>query len=180
MHDFARPGRLSTEVPSEPSTWSSERRARFWDKVGRSERDACWPWLGRSSPKGFGRFSIRISAKRIVDVYAHRAAWILTNGPLLEGLEVFHLCHALGCVNPKHLRTGTPLDRVQQVKAKGRVPAGEAHHAAKVTAQDVAELRALKAARPGVRAADVAPEVGLSPTRVQAIWRGEGWKPASR
>lgn len=35
--------------------------------------------------------------------YVHRAAWIVTNGPIPEGLVIDHLCRNKGCCNPGHL-----------------------------------------------------------------------------
>ena len=37
-------------------------------------------------------------------------------------------------------------------------------------------IRALKATQPSLRAVDVAGRLGISLSRLQALWRGEGWR----
>lgn len=62
---------------------------------------------------------------------------------------VFHLCARLSCVPPRHLRAGRAApDRLEQAKARGRVPAGADHQAAKLSPGQVRRLRRLKAVRP--------------------------------
>lgn len=161
--------------PRDPTGWAPARVRRFWRKVATAGPDDCWPWLGRIGGKGIGRFAVRLPSGGSLDIYAPRAAWILTHGSVPGDREVFHLCERLSCVNPRHLRVGQPADRLEQTKARGRVPAGADHHAAKLTPGQVRRLRRLKADRPALRAKDVAPRYGISPTRLQAIWRGEGW-----
>lgn len=69
--------------------------ARFWAKV--SKADACWEWTA-SKLKGHGRYN---------GVYAHRFSYELAKGPIPEGLQIDHMCHNRGCVNPDHLRAVT-------------------------------------------------------------------------
>ncbi|GEL95374.1 HNH endonuclease signature motif containing protein [Cellulomonas composti] len=70
---------------------------RFWAKV--DKREGCWEWQGgRSEPGGYGRIG---SAGRLL--LAHRVAYELCKGPILDGLTVDHLCGNRGCVNPAHL-----------------------------------------------------------------------------
>lgn len=87
---------------------------RFWDRVDRSGGpQACWPWGGSTSARGYGTVTIGGQGLRV-----HRLAWVLTNGPLPAGREVDHRCHdsscRLGdncphrrCCNPAHLKAVT-------------------------------------------------------------------------
>lgn len=165
-----------------PLEWSAERQARFWAKVERGADDQCWRWLGRGSANGFGRFGIRVNRKRTIDVYAHRAAWVLTYGRAVPaGGEVFHaVCGDRLCVNPYHLQLGVAQDRLAAASARGTLPAGERHHAAKLTMRQVEELRRRKAADERVSASQLAEEVGISRTRMEAILRGDGWQTRER
>lgn len=161
-----------------PLEWSAERQDRFWAKVERGADDQCWRWLGRGSVNGFGRFGIRVNRKRTIDVYAHRAAWVLTYGRAVPaGSEVFHaVCGDRLCVNPYHLQLGVARERLAAAKARGTLPAGERHHAAKLTAMEVRQLRAAKESDPAARPIDMAAAAGISRTRMAAILRGEGWE----
>lgn len=76
---------------------------RFWEKVDRRGPDECWPWRGHTNREGYGRFAG--SAGKIVQ--AHRFAYMLVIGPILDGLTLDHLCRNRECVNPAHLEPVT-------------------------------------------------------------------------
>lgn len=86
---------------------------RFWEKVDKSGGpDACWPWLGAQTPKGYGMFDHR---------GAHRTAWKIANGPIPDGKLVRHLvCDNPPCCNPRHLALGTDADNAADKVAHGR------------------------------------------------------------
>jgi hypothetical protein len=85
------------------NVWSEDRRiARFWSKVDRSGGpDACWPWAGSLSG-GYGHLRFNKSY-----TYSHRVAWTLTNGPVVDGMVIDHLCRNRACCNPAHLEPVT-------------------------------------------------------------------------
>lgn len=70
--------------------------------------DGCWLWTGKRKNTGYGQ-----AALAGVQMNAHRAMFILTNGPV-PGLEVDHLCGNRGCVNPSHLEAVTHLVNVRR------------------------------------------------------------------
>jgi hypothetical protein len=74
---------------------------RFWSKVDRGGPDECWMWTGAKDPRGYGH--IQSGAPHSVNVYAHRAAWIMDRGEPLRHRIVMHRCDTPGCVNPRHL-----------------------------------------------------------------------------
>lgn len=81
------------------------QKALFWAKVDKS--GDCWLWKASKTPLGYGRAIFKTNdgwRPRL----AHRAAYILSKGPIPEGLVIDHLCHNPGCVNPAHLRATTP------------------------------------------------------------------------
>ena len=68
---------------------------------------------------------------------AHRVAYEMAYGPIPDGQIVRHLCGIPSCVNPKHLRAGTPAEN-----ARDMVNAGTQGHQ-KLTAQDADDIRRL-------------------------------------
>ena len=79
----------------------------FWKRVRRGSTDICWPWLGFKKPSGHGLTSLDN-----LPIHASRKAWILTNGPIRDGLCVNHRCDNAACCNPAHMYLGTRTDNM--------------------------------------------------------------------
>ncbi len=74
--------------------------ARFFHKIRVADvrdPDACWLWTGSTS-RGYGQMW---DGQRVR--LAHIVAYELFNGPVLDGLELDHLCRVHACANPDHL-----------------------------------------------------------------------------
>lgn len=89
---------------------------RFWSKVQITADNDCWLWKagGRVGPYG----GLMMPNKRPIG--AHKMAWLLTHGPIPDGLSVRHTCDIPLCCNPKHLFLGTHTDNMRDMTAKGR------------------------------------------------------------
>lgn len=90
---------------------------RFWLKVNKT--DGCWLWTGSAISAGYGHIGIW---KRQTTVYAHRASWIMHNGPIPDGLHVLHDCPGKDnplCIRPEHLWLGTHKDNMGDMAQKG-------------------------------------------------------------
>lgn len=167
----AKTGRLtSVKTPEE----------RFWPKVLKGE--GCWLWQSTMGERGYGQFTVSAARK----VGAHRFAWELTHGPIASSdLYVCHHCDNPSCVRPDHLFLGTTQENMDDRKRKGRYASisGASSHffgkskrgtGGKLTPQQVAEIRALKA--PGwTYRLGVAAQFGVSQAHVWRIWKGECW-----
>ena len=74
----------------------------------------CWFWKTKTV-KHYG--SVWFNGKT---TGAHKVAWIITNGPVPDGMQVLHTCDNPPCCNPAHLFLGTNADNAADRHAKGR------------------------------------------------------------
>jgi hypothetical protein len=139
--------------------WRSDPVAYFWCHVDKNGVNGCWIWTGSRTRAGYGR---------IGQVYAHRRAWELTRGTIVDGEWVLHRCDNPPCVNPDHLFLGTQLDNMRDAAQKERV-SGQ-----RLTAAQVLEMRALWAAG-GLRRCDIADRFGVTRTQVTNILDRKQW-----
>lgn len=137
-----------TIIPTSPSSLFSVK-TRFWAKVKRGP--GCWEWTAARQPhprgKGFTYGMFWVGSKKAGTgkmIQAHRVAWELAKGETPDGLKVLHKCDNPACVRPAHLFLGTQKDNTEDMIAKGRKNAsiGERHGSAKLTQQQVIDIRA--------------------------------------
>lgn len=139
---------------------------RFWMLVEKT--DGCWLWRGGLVRGGYGRFG----PKDKTAYRAHRYSWMLAHGEMPESsLDVCHKCDTPACVRPDHLFLGTRRDNMQDARAKGRVNHGETHPTAKLTFDQVVEIRRLRAE--GHRQQQLADMFGVSAPLVSLICSGK-------
>lgn len=145
--------------------------ARFWRRVDRSGGpDACWPWTGTLSRKGYGR----IGDGQPYSSFAHRRAWLFHNGTLPDGLCVCHRCDNPGCCNPAHLFLGTNRENVADRDAKGRTGRGERNRHAVLSRPEVAAIRA-EYATGQTSYRRLAAKYGVNKSTIRRVVRRELW-----
>jgi len=132
----------------------------------------CWLWTGIKNNMGYGYASVGHSGK----VLAHRVMYASRYGEIPRGGIVRHTCDLPACVNPDHLRLGTMKENTQDMLRRGRhrvvAVRGEAHRWAKLTAEQVMDIRARYR---GSRLA-LSQEYGVSPSLISMVAHGRCWK----
>jgi hypothetical protein len=141
-------------------------QSEFWAKVVVGLE--CWHWSGRRTKLGYGQFDIDGRTR-----FAHRLAWSFSNGEAPRELDVLHKCDNPACVNPKHLMLGTHLDNMRDKVAKGRQPRGEQIAHAKLTEDQVKQI---KAAGRTVPRQQMAERFGVNRQAISNILCGRKWK----
>lgn len=111
----------------------SPRQERlFWGKV--EVTPTCWLWTGRLSADGYGHFSRRATG-------VHRIAFEECFKQDPDKLLVCHDCDVRNCVNPEHFFLGTAKANSVDMVKKGRQYRGARHHKAKLSVDQVREIR---------------------------------------
>jgi hypothetical protein len=149
------------------------RIARFWARVDCQGTDACWTWTGAITQRGYGATSWRGRY-----IAAHRVAWLVTAGPIPDGLYVCHRCDNPPCCNPSHLFLGTHEDNMADRAAKGRnaliARPGATNGRARLTADDVTEMRRLHR-QLGLNFVQLGRRYGIHKSHARQVIRGERW-----
>ena len=151
---------------------------KFWGHVQKTER--CWIWTGRTTggtSTKYGLFyvgvqSIRGAAGRLEGV--HRISYELASGPIPSGLQVRHSCNQGMCVRPDHLLVGTALENAADKVAAGNQTKGEAVNTAKLSADQVRQIRETYAT--GVVSLPMlARQFRIGRKAIQRLVHGESW-----
>ena len=142
---------------------------KFWKKVNILGDDECWPWMAGKVGAGYGVMNCEGK-----DIRANRLAWELTYGPMPKGLCVCHRCDNPPCCNPKHLFLCTHADNMADMARKGRSAHGERHRNAKLTVEQVLEIRRCYA-QGAMLQRELAVEYGVTQQQISLIVRGKNW-----
>jgi hypothetical protein len=164
--------------------YAKSMEERFWENVDKGQGpNDCWNWDGWIDPDGYGRLN---------NSMAHRLSYVIAYGPIPAGLCVCHHCDNRRCVRPDHLFIGTNADNVHDAVCKGRMakgkrhgqfthpekmPKGERHGMAKLTAEQVRQIRE-KHAQGGVTQSQLAKEFGVVHQLISMIVHKQIWRNA--
>lgn len=128
----------------------------------------CWLWT-KSGSSGYGTVHWKGEYWRV-----HRIAAVLwLEPPTAEKNFVCHRCDVRACFNPEHLYWGNAADNMRDALNRGRRAVGEQHSRAKVTAEQVREIRTRYAQ--GETGRVLATAYGISLTATHCIIRRKSW-----
>lgn len=145
-------------------------KEHFEARLMRNSETGCLEWTGGKLRAGYGR--VRVGEKSHL---AHRVAFALANGPIPSEQCVCHRCDNPSCCNPDHLFLGSQSENVTDMWKKGRAydRTGSKNSSAKLTEDDVREIRRLKAE--GAVQADLAKRFGVSTVAISLIVLRKKW-----
>lgn len=146
---------------------------RFWSKVAIAGPDDCWPWVGFRNRGGYGRMGVGSTL-----VLAPRVSFFLAHGRLPEP-HCLHACDNPACVNPAHLYEGDESDNAADAVKRGRnrpppLLRGELAHTAKLTTEDVRDIRSAFANGSPMR--HLARRYGVDRHTIQRVVRRKTWQ----
>lgn len=142
----------------------------FWASVRRGSTTECWEWTRVSLNRGYGILRWGRDSKKAL---AHRISYSLAHPDWDWRDCVLHRCDNRLCVNPDHLFLGTRSDNQRDMVEKGRSVnlRGEQHGMAKLTAEQVLEIRTSP-----IGAKGWAKRYGVKRSIILAIRKRESWK----
>jgi hypothetical protein len=106
---------------------------RFWSKVNKTS--TCWLWIA-SKRNNYGSFWYEGKTFK-----SNRFSYFLHFGYLPEDILVLHKCDNPLCVRPDHLFLGTTQDNIKDKIFKNRQAKGSINGAAKLTEDQVKEIK---------------------------------------
>jgi hypothetical protein len=143
---------------------------RFWSKVNKT--DTCWLWQGTKYKRGnYGGFSFENKS-----IKAHRYSYLIHYKNLPDDLLIMHLCDNPLCVRPDHLCLGTHKENMKDMTDKNRQAKGSKVHLAKLTEEDVFNIKQkLLHSYRGILT-ELAKEYNVSIPTIYSIDKKKTWK----
>lgn len=160
-------------VNARPKWRKTTLEVRFRRMLSERTESGCILWTGSTCRRGYG--IVGVGGRKAGVASSHRVAWMLTNGPIPDGLFVCHRCDNPPCVNPDHLFLGTNQDNVDDMVAKGRNRKGVASGNAKLDDEQVREIRRLFGSGE-CTLAELSERFGVCPMVAWRAAKGKTWK----
>lgn len=146
----------------------------FWKHVNKNGplqphmQTPCWLWEGTRTVYGYGQVVFQKKTYR-----AHRVSYFLHNGAWPQNLGT-HDCDFKLCVNPDHLKDGTPAQNMREASERGLSPIGSRAGGSKLTEADVVRIKQML--EQGCRCEDIGKQFNVTRSCIQAIKRNVNWK----
>ena len=128
----------------------------------------CWIWDGNLL-NGYGTIFHEGKTQK-----AHRMLYEAHKGAIPKGMLVCHKCDEPSCVNPDHLFIGSQKENMEDCVAKGRIAKGSRQGNAKLTEDQVIEIRRMFAE--GAKLREVAKLYNMSTQNASDIKTRNSWR----
>ena len=159
----------------------------FLGRLKKIDETGCIEGQGNTNNQGYGVMRAASGGRRKM-VGVHRYAWTRVNGEIPKGFCICHKCDNRKCVNIDHLFLGTWYDNNHDRSLKGRsgkrgysdeekaryseMNKGEKNKFAKLTAEQVLQIKALRGTR---TRNEIAAMFNVSLSCVKDIFGGKTW-----
>lgn len=104
---------VTSQILSQPK-WKAHIQGKYVIQAD----TGCWEWTGAIDRYGYGLSRITIGGRKR-HTGAHRASWIAHRGPILDNLQLDHLCRNRICINPFHLEPVTTQENTRRAATAG-------------------------------------------------------------
>lgn len=126
------------------------------------DEEACWNWTatffrGKALPYGQCWF-------RGTTWSAHRAMWVVANGPIPVKAHILHKCNNSKCINPKHLYPGDAYQNMRDRDECGHTSRGAHRYNYKRNEELVQKVVTLR--QGGMEYKKIAAELGIGRSTV--------------
>jgi hypothetical protein len=133
------------------------------------DNNHCWNCVSHAKPKNRGKYPVLSRGGKFYRM--SRYIFEIENGYIDKDKFVMHICDNPECINPSHLKLGTPKENTADMIQKKRKPVGEKVSAAKLTEKQVIKIFNDKRSYN-----TIAKEYGVSKKAIINIRHGRSWK----
>ncbi len=138
------------------------------------DTDSCVEWPATRFSTGYGKLYASGASYS-----THRISYEIFHGLIPDGYVVRHSCDNPPCVNPRHLLVGTTKQNNGDSVRRDRHQRGMRHTRAKLTDQQVREIRGRWCCG-AANQPQLAAKFGVAQTTISQIVRGKSWKHLDR